>query len=149
MNKKNITEAIDLVNLIIEDLENGGWAGLDNVTTKSDMVRLAARYSVLFDIVKDKVRTDLQNGETIPGAKLGKDSATNSVSDWPAVKKFMIATYKSNPDDLDKFASISMTNLYTLERAESGVPDKKEDAIKKLYSKYITTSVRQGSLKLS
>lgn len=141
---KNTQEAINLITNITEQLEEGQWNKLDKVA----MVRLAITATALVDKVKELVRTDLQNGETIKGAHLGKDSVTSSVTDWPAVKAYMVKTYNSNPGELDKFATISMSNLYTLDRTQSGKASKKNDEIKSTYSKYISNTSRQGSLKL-
>lgn len=147
MNTKNITDCLDIINNLIENIND--WGKLKNDTDKSNMVQLVCRMEELGKKIKEQLRLDLTAGLTIPGAALGKDTMQASVSNWSEIKNYMIKNYNSKHEDLDKMATITISNLYLLDRTESGNAKKKDTDIKKLYEKQISYSKRQGSLKLN
>lgn len=147
MNTKNITDCLDIINNLIENIND--WGKLKNDTDKSNMVQLVCRMEELGKKIKEQLRLDLTAGLTIPGASLGKDTMQASVSNWSEIKNYMIKNYNSKHEDLDKMATITISNLYLLDRTESGNAKKKDTDIKKLYEKQISYSKRQGSLKLN
>lgn len=148
MNIDKIKELTEELNKLSLELKKKDC--LDNVPEK-DRITVAALIHAADEFVKDAknvVRAFMQAGGSMPGAKLGAETVSLSISDYPGVKDQLCKLYGLSPSYVDKYASLTLSNLYKLDREGCKDDGKSDDKIKSEYKAYMVGQTKTGSLKI-
>lgn len=148
MNIDKIKELTDGLHKLTLELMKEGC--LDNIPEK-DRIAVAALIHTADEFVKDVktvVRAFMQAGGSMPGAKLGAETVSLSISDYPGVKDQLCKLYGLSPSYVDTYASLTLSNLYKLDREGCKDDGKSDDKIKSEYKAYMTGQTKTGSLKI-
>lgn len=148
MNIDKIKELTEELNKLSLELKKKDC--LDNVPEK-DRIAVAVLIHTADEFVKDAkavVRAFMQAGGSMPGAKLGADTVSLSISNYPGVKDQLCKLYGLSPSYVDKYASLTLSNLYKLDREGCKDDGKSDDKIKSEYKAYMVGQTKTGSLKI-